>query len=237
MERTRLQKLFSLSGVVPLGAFLLLHLWTAAALLGSHAVYDRQVSFLHGAGLGVLEVVLILGPLLFHAAYGMWIGLQRRPREHAYDSDLMLSLERVSGVIVLVFVVAHLWETRVPTWTGHLLVGSYSTKLVEQLSSLQGGIPWIALGYLVGMAATVFHLVNGLTSFSITWGLTKTPIAQRRARLFFRAAGLLFFVIGSATIIELATGTRFFLAERPSTAGVCGSAALPTPSALPSASP
>jgi succinate dehydrogenase/fumarate reductase cytochrome b subunit (b558 family) len=238
MDRTRLQKLFSLSGVVPLGAFLLLHLWTAAALLSSHGVYDRQVSFLHGGPvLGFLEVVLVLVPLVFHAGYGLWVSLQRRPAKHAYDSDLMLVLERISGVIVLVFVVAHLWETRVQTWTGHLLVGSYSTRLVERLSSLSGGVPWIALGYLVGIAATVFHLVNGMSSFCVTWGIAKTPVAVHRTRLLVRALGILFFTIGAATVIELATGTRFVSPEQPSTAGVCGSAAPPTQSALPSARP
>lgn len=237
MDRTRAQKLFSLSGVVPLGAFLLLHLWTAAALLSSHAVYDRQVSFLHGGPvLGVLEIVLILVPLLFHAGYGMWIGLQRPPAKHAYDSHLMLSLQRSTGALVLVFIVAHLWETRVQTWTGHLLVGGYSTRLVAQLSTLNGGIPWIALGYLVGIAATLFHLVNGMTSFCITWNLVKTAAAQHRARLLFRAVGILFFAVSAATVIELATGARFFAAEQPGSPGLCGSASLPTPSALPSAS-
>jgi succinate dehydrogenase/fumarate reductase cytochrome b subunit (b558 family) len=236
-DRTRLQKLFSLSGVVPLGAFLLLHLWTAIALLSSHAIYDRQVSLLHGGPiLGLLEIVFVLVPLLFHAGYGVWLALQPRPSKHAYDGDRMLSLERISGVIVLVFVVAHLWGTRVPTWTGHLLVGSYSTKLVAQLSSLSGGVPWIALGYLVGIAATIFHLVNGMTSFCATWGIAKTPAARHRARLLFRGLGILFFTASTATVLELATGARFFAAEPPGTPGFCGSAA-PTPSALPSASP
>lgn len=239
MDRTRAQKLFSLSGVVPLAAFLLLHLWTAAALLSSHAVYDRQVAFLHGSRgpiLGFLEIVLVLVPLLFHAGYGMWVGLQPRPAKHAYDSNLMLSLERASGALVLVFIVAHLWETRVQTWTGRLLVGSYSTRLVEQLSSLNGGIPWVALGYLVGIGATVFHLVNGMTSFSVTWGLVKSPAARQRARLLFRTTGIFIFAISAATVLELATGARFFAAEHHEAPAICGSASLPTPSALPSAS-
>jgi succinate dehydrogenase/fumarate reductase cytochrome b subunit (b558 family) len=241
MERTPWQKLFSLSGVAPLGVFLLLHLWTAAALLSSHTAYDRQVSFLHGGPiLGFLEVVLVLVPLLFHAGFGMWLSFVRprqpRPAKHGYDSPLMLSLERVSGAVVLVFVLWHLWQTRLQTWTGHLLVGSYSTKLVEQLSSLQGGIPWVALGYLLGIAATLFHLVNGMTSFCATWGVAKTPAALHRTRLLVRGAGILCFAIGAATVIELATGARFFAAEQPTKAGLCGPAAA-SPNALPGARP
>jgi succinate dehydrogenase/fumarate reductase cytochrome b subunit (b558 family) len=229
MDRTRWQKLFSLSGVVPLGAFLLLHLWTAAALLSSHAIFDRQVAALHGGPiLAILEIGLILVPLLLHALYGIGLSLSRATEPGAYGTPLMRSLERVSGVIVLVFAYWHLWETRVPTWTGRLLVGSYSTSLVARLSTLTGGVPWIALGYLVGLAATVFHLVNGLPSVAETWGYP----GGGRARLLFRALGILLFGMGAATIIELATGTRFFPPERPP-AGACGQ---PSANALPSAS-
>ena len=243
MDRTRWQALFSVSGVVPLGAFLLLHLWTASALLSSHAAYDRQVGSLHGGPvLGLLTVVLILAPLAFHAGYGVWRWVHRPPTgadaapPHAYESDLMLLLERISGVVVLAFVGAHFWETELQTWTGELAVGSYSTKLVEHLSSTRSGIPWVALGYLVGIAATVLHLVNGLTSFSTRWGLTPDRRSQRRARVLFRGAGALLFAVGAASVIELATGAHFFasapapLAFSPAGAsglepGLCGTAA------------
>ncbi len=97
MDRSRFQKLFSLSGVVPLGAFLLLHLWTAAALLTSNATYDRQIAFFHGPIFAFLEIVLVLVPLLFHAGYGMVLAVTPRPEKHAYDSALMVSLERISA--------------------------------------------------------------------------------------------------------------------------------------------
>jgi succinate dehydrogenase / fumarate reductase cytochrome b subunit len=220
----RLRRLHSLTGVVPLGAFLLLHLWTSSALLGSRAAYDRQVGALHGSAvLTALEIVLVLVPLAYHAGYGVWRSLQ--PREaHAYDSDLMHTLERASGVLVLVFLGAHFYELRWQTLIGGLQVSSYSTKLVEHLSWTTGGVPFIALGYLLGIAATIFHLVNGMTSFCITWGYTATELAQRRARLLFRALGVVFFLVGAATVIQLASGIRFFhSAEQPSSAA-CGSA-------------
>ncbi len=235
--RSTARKLFSLSGVVPLGAFVLLHLWTTAALLTSQSTYERQVGVLHGGPVTVaLEVVLILLPLAFHGGYGTWLALQKRPKVHAYGTDLRLSLERISGLVVLLFVIAHLRATLVPAWSGELVVGSYSTRLVEQLSTLGWGIPWTALGYLIGLAATAFHLATGLTSFVTTWGYVRGPRAERRAQLFLRGLGIALFAIGAATIITVATGTRFFGPEAPSSAGLCGSAAVPAPSALPSAS-
>jgi succinate dehydrogenase / fumarate reductase cytochrome b subunit len=220
----RLRRLHSLTGVVPLGAFLLLHLWTSSALLGSRDAYDRQVGALHGSAvLTVLEIVLVLLPLAYHAGYGVWRSLQ--PREaHAYDSDLMHTLERASGVLVLVFIGAHFYELRWQTLTGGLQVGSYSTKVVEHLSWTTGGVPFIALGYLLGIAVTIFHLVNGMTSFCITWGYTATEQAQRRARLVFRALGVVFFLVGAATVIQLASGIRFLRSEEEPSSTACGTA-------------
>ena len=242
-EKTRAEKLFSSSGVVPLGAFVLYHLWMASALLGSHASFDRQSAFLHEGAMGsvftFLELVLVVLPLVFHAAYGIYLSLQRTTA-HSYESDLMRSLERVTGVVILVFVIWHTWQTRVPTLNGAVIAPDYSSRLTEQLSTTSSGIPWTALAYLVGLAATAFHLVAGLNSACVTWSIPATFAGRARARVLFRAIGILFFAVSSATVLELATGTRFFPAEPPSSSGVCGSAAIvatPPPAPSSSASP
>lgn len=220
---TLAEKLFSLSGVVPLGAFLVLHIWVTSALVGSRAVYDRQVGFLHGGPvMALVGVVLVLAPLAYHAAYGVLRAFRPRAGGHAYDNDLMFLLQRASGIVVLVFVAAHLWELRGET--------AYSSKLIEDLSSTSSGIPFIALGYLVGIAATVFHLVTGLSSFCITWGYTPGPVSQRRARILFRAGGVLLFALAAGIVVQLASGVRWFPSEEAgSTELPCGSAAVTAP--------
>ena len=228
------RKLHSLSGVVPIGAFLLLHIWTTLSIVGSSEVYDRQVAFLHGGPvLGFLEVVLVLIPLAYHGLYGIVRSLQRTdPADppHAYDSSMMVTLQRLSGVVILVFVALHTWEFRGQTWTNGLPVASYSTTLIGHLSSTQVGVPWIAFGYLVGLAASFFHLVNGMTSFFTTWGFTKTPESQRRARVLFRIAGSFFFAVSALMVVQLATGARYFPSEPPkSPATACGTDVPPPP--------
>ena len=234
-----LRKLHSLTGVVPIGAFLFLHLWSTVSIGSSRAVYDRQVGFLHGGPvLGFLEVVLILLPLAYHGLYGAIRSFQPRDEVLTYDSDLMVVLQRVSGAVVLVFIGLHVWEFRVQTWTSGLPVASYSTKLVEHLSSTQAGVPWIALGYLVGTAASLFHLVNGMTSFCNTWAFATNDDARRRLRLLFQFFGILFFVISAALVVQLATGTRIFPVDRGGVDPLlCGDAAVtpPVPSARPTA--
>lgn len=228
------QRLHSLTGVVPLGAFLLFHTWISTSLGGARDVYDRQVGFLHGGPvLGFLEVVLVILPLLYHAVYGVMRSFQPRDPNHGYATDMMVTLQRASGIVVLVFVAVHVWEFRVQTWTHGLAVSSYSTKLVEHLSSTQSGVPFVALGYLVGIAASFFHLTSGLSAFCTTWGYATTLAARRRQRIFFRVLGVLLFALSAALVVQLATGTRFFPIEEPrsNTTPACGSEAVspPTP--------
>ena len=230
-NRDLARRLHSLTGVVPLGAFLFFHLWITSALGSSRDVYDRQIGLLHGGPFfAFLEVVLLIVPLVYHAAYGVMRSLQPRDPNHAYDTDVMLTLQRASGVVVLVFIAAHVWEFRGQTWTHGLAVSSYSTKLTEHLSSTQSGVPFIALGYVAGIAATVFHFANGMTSFCATWGLAKTFEARHRMRVLFRVVGVLLFALSTALVIQIATGSRFFPADEPaSLTQPCGSGVVSTP--------
>lgn len=236
------RRLHSLTGVVPLGAFLFFHLWLTAALGSSRDVYDRQIGFLHGGPFfGFLEVVLVILPLLYHGVYGVIRSLQPRDPNHAYDTDVLLTLQRASGIVVLVFIAAHVWEFRGQTWTHGLAVSSYSTKLAEHLSSTQSGVPFVALGYVAGIAATVFHFANGMTSFCTTWGFAPTFAARQRFRVLFRVVGVVLFALSTALVIQIATGSRLFPAEEPASATQpCGSTigvtAPPPPHAHPSPS-
>jgi succinate dehydrogenase / fumarate reductase cytochrome b subunit len=225
-----LKKLHSLSGVVPLGVFVVLHLWITASIASSRAVYDHQIGLIHSGVLGVLEP-LVIAPLFFHGIYGIVRALGPRDPEHAYDSDVMATLQRISGLAVLVFVGLHVWEFRGATWTQGLGESAYSTKLVQDLSSTRYGVPWIALGYVVGMAASLFHLANGMTSFCTRWGYTRTRAAQDRARLVFRVAGVLLFGLSSAIVVQLATGSRLFpqAADATSSELECGPNAVSPP--------
>ncbi|MBX3190476.1 MAG: hypothetical protein KF819_25980 [Labilithrix sp.] len=236
--RARLRNLHALSGVVPVGVFLVLHLWMVSSLLGSRDAYDRQLAALTGTTVGaVLELVLVLLPLAFHAIYGVWLTWQPQREAHAYPSNLAYVLQRISGIVVLVFVIAHFWDLRAQTWLFGLDERSYTTRLTEHLSWTWLGVPFVALGTLMGIAASIFHLANGMRSFLTTRGFTTTAAARRRADRLFAALGLLFFFTSSAAVIQLATGTRFVPADA-APAAPCGSnAPQPQPSSTSSTGP
>jgi succinate dehydrogenase / fumarate reductase, cytochrome b subunit len=85
--------------------------------------------------------------------------------------------------------------------------------LCEQMSSTMGGVPVIALVYILGIAACVYHFANGLWGFCFSWGITISKRSQQMAAWVFGVVGALVFFLGANTIIHFATG-RGLLEER-----------------------
>jgi succinate dehydrogenase/fumarate reductase cytochrome b subunit len=69
----------SLTGVVPVGVFLLAHLWTNAQALSGQSAFDAAVSEIHHLPyLPAIEVFGIFLPLSFHALYGVKLALEAK---------------------------------------------------------------------------------------------------------------------------------------------------------------
>ena len=78
------RRLFSLSGVVPLGVFLVLHAVTnfravrgESAFLATVRLYERIPA------LPLIEALFVFAPLAVHAALGLWSVAARRPLHEA----------------------------------------------------------------------------------------------------------------------------------------------------------
>jgi succinate dehydrogenase/fumarate reductase cytochrome b subunit (b558 family) len=209
------------------------HLWTNAAMLGGQARFDAEVARIQAIpALPLVEIGGIFAPLAFHAVYGVWIATRgsANPSAYPFARNWMYVLQRVSGVVVLLFVLGHLWEIRVQKWLFGMSVSSFYPTLEAHLSSTTFGIPWIALGYLLGIAASVFHLANGLVTFCMSWGITVGRASQRRAARLFGALGAALFVLATLTVLKLATGMNLLPGDDGETepAPACGpSAAAP----------
>src|SRR5437868_7499055 len=69
-----LRRLHSLSGIVPIGAFLVEHFVSNSEATKGAVAYNEQVRFLTGLPfVSVLEWVFIFLPILYHAFYGFYI--------------------------------------------------------------------------------------------------------------------------------------------------------------------
>jgi succinate dehydrogenase / fumarate reductase cytochrome b subunit len=179
---------------------------------------------------------------------GIVISLEARPRWRAAPGPGLTSylLQRVSGIVVLAFVIWHVGETRIEAWIAELAPEDRFGTLCAQLSATTGGVPLRAVGYLVGLAAATYHLANGLRAFCLGWGITASRRALRRAAAMAAILGLGLFALGATTIIYLSTGIRLVAdasaldepspADCPAAATVLGTPARSVPAA-PTADP
>lgn len=121
----------------------------------------------------VLEIFIIFLPLLFHSIYGVYIAFTAKSNlsNFGYFRNWMFMLQRITGILTLIFVAWHVWETRIAIGFGW----------AELNYSLMEGIltePFFFWFYIVGVISTTFHFANGLWSFCVSWGITVSPRSQ-----------------------------------------------------------
>ena len=216
-----LRKVFSLTGVAPIGCFLVMQLWSySSALNGRHAFASSTANASHSAYSWVFEALLIWLPLLFHAVYGIVISFEARPntRLYPYARNWAYVLQRVSGIVVLLFIGHHAYRVPIQVALGNLDQNDVFAELCATLSStVTGGIPAVAVGYLVGIAAACYHFANGLTNFCFSWGITTSRRASRRVAGVAGLVAIAMFALGASSVIYFATGSRVVLGWPAST--------------------
>jgi succinate dehydrogenase / fumarate reductase cytochrome b subunit len=168
------RRLHSLLGVIPVGIFLMQHLVVNHYATGGAASFNKAANFMGNLPFRILlETVVIFLPLLFHAIYGLYIAFTANNNvgRYGYFRNWMFMLQRVSGVITLIFVAWHVWETRI--------AAAFGTEVNFQMMENILSSPFMFWFYVVGILSTVFHFANGLWSFLVSWGITITPRSQR----------------------------------------------------------
>jgi succinate dehydrogenase cytochrome b subunit len=188
-----LRRLHSLSGIVPIGGFLAFHLYENYTATRGADAYNKMTRTLQDLPFAVpMEIAIIIVPLLFHGIYGLFVTSTAKPNviSNPYVRNWMYFVQRVTGVIVFAFILFHLWTTRLVQIQDH-----ESLDLFRQVQAAVAN-PWIYAFYLAGILSATFHLSNGVWSFSIVWGLTIGPRAQRRMLYVSAAVFLVLSYIG-----------------------------------------
>ncbi len=192
-----LRRLHSLSGLVPIGVYMLFHVYLAnAAVLAGPKAFDAVAEGLESTPWFVLlgiEILFLWLPIGFHGIYGLFIV---REAEHnftayPYTRNVFYSLQRISGVIAFLFLGFHMYTTRFYNYVWGVPI-NYAT--------MHGwmGNPVVFAIYLIGVLASVFHLTNGVSTFCITWGITVGARAQHAVQT---ACTLLFVAMGAAGLL------------------------------------
>jgi len=196
-------RLFSLSGLIPVGAFLIVHLVTNASVLSGPGTFQSRVDMIHSLGplLVPIEWAFIFLPMLFHATVGFVIIAGGMPNvgSYPYVGNVRYTLQRATGMIAFAFIIWHVIQLH---WMGAPLGGGRFDPHHASSSAAVALQPLlVTILYAVGVLSAVFHLSNGLWTLGITWGLWTSPAAMRRASWVSVVVGIL---LGGAGLGALA---------------------------------
>lgn len=173
-----LRRLHSLSGILPIGLFLIFHLSANSVSIFSAENYNLIINFLRSLPfVELIEWAVLFLPIAFHAIYGVIIYKTAKPNhfQYSYIENLRYILQRATGMIALVYIIYHIFQFR----TVHELDYNYIAKSLASTQSIDF-LPQIPLinpfsiywFYIIGIVSSVYHLANGIWSFCITWGIT-----------------------------------------------------------------
>lgn len=193
-----LRRLHSLSGIFPVGFYLLEHMVSNAFATNGPAAYGKQVAFLVSVPfLVVVEATFIFLPILFHALYGFWIWVRGESNvsDYPWAGNWMYTLQRWTGGIAFAYIVFHTWEMR---FTGvHLPENPYAAFGKVQ-TAFQND--WVVAFYVVGIVAAVWHFSYGVWLFAAKWGITVGEHARRRFGYVCLAMGIAFLAVWLLTV-------------------------------------
>lgn len=196
------RRLHSLLGVVPIGIFLVQHLVVNHFAVYGEESFNKAANFMAGLPFVILlEIFIIYLPILYHAVLGVYIVFTAKNNvsRFGYFRNWMFKLQRWTGIITLIFIAWHVWETRVQVGLGN---ADLDYSLMEGILTN----PFMFWFYIIGVVSAVFHFANGLWSFCVTWGITQTPKSQRAMTYVALLVFLAVSYIGVRTLIQFAYG-------------------------------
>lgn len=187
-ENYFLHKLHSLTGIVPVGFYMVQHLTLNSFSLAGPKQFDGVIGFFESLPKHILlgaEILLIWLPLLFHAVYGLFIHNRSEQNyvgtRYRWSQNRMYTLQRWTGILIFFFLVYHIATTTGAKYIqGSADVISYAAWRTK-LTSLYG--LWLAV-YMIGVAASSYHLAYGIWNFCIRWGISISDQAQNRLQRF-----------------------------------------------------
>lgn len=196
------RRLHSLLGVIPVGFFLVEHLFMNYFATKGADAFVEQVEWLWGIPfLLVMEIFFIFLPLLYHGIYGLYIVFQAKNNVGNFGTfrNYMFMLQRVTGVLTLLFVFWHVWETRI-----QVALHDYNPEQLANLMHTLVSNPVVLGIYILGVIAAVFHFSNGMWAFLVSWGITVGPRAQRISTWVWAGVFVLVSYLGVSSLLAFA---------------------------------
>jgi len=198
-----LRRLHSLSGIVPVGLFLIEHFISNAFATRGPAAYSKQVELLSGFPfVFYLELFGIWIPIAYHGLYGLYIWYRGdgNVSEYPWTGNWLYTSQRWTGAIAFFYMG---WHTYTMRFSGiHILThpGAAFGKVQAEFQS-----PWAVAFYAVAILCASWHFAYGLWLFAAKWGITTGDRARRKFGYVCVVIALLFIGVGAATMYSFLT--------------------------------
>ena len=230
-----LRRLHSLTGIAPIGVFLISHMLTnssiAWGLADSHknelghggvATFQHEVNFIHSIPFLLIIELTLWVSIAFHSILGFVYAAtgSSNTAHYGYAANWRYRLQRLSGYVGVVFIFYHVatlrwgWTFLVPggtQWSGEFAASTTAAVLRGGPQGISLAAIAVAFFYFAGVSLLVFHFANGLWTAAITWGLTVSRESQRRW-------GYVCGAVGAGLMLMAWSSLGVFLAMEPDAA-------------------
>lgn len=191
-----LRKVHQLTGIVPLGMFFFVHMWTNSAALNGPKSFNEHVQTIHDMPyLIFIEIFGIFLPLVFHSVYGVLISAEAKPNvlNYGYARNWFYLFQRVTGIFLFFFLLFHILNFRFGLIPGlNLVPVAGNADRAFAIVSAEFQITWVLVIYILGVIATAWHLAYGFYLFAVDWGIVIGQKAQKVT--LFASLGLALFL-------------------------------------------
>ncbi len=197
------RRLHSLSGIFPIGFFILEHFFSNAFATNGGAAYNENVRFLTGLPFVLwLEIAFIYVPIAYHAAYGLWIWWRGEANvaDYPFVGNWMYTLQRYTGIVTLIYIVWHTWTMR---FSGAHIITHSEIAYAKVWAELQQ--PWAVVFYFIGLACVSFHFAYGVWLFAAKWGFVVGQQGRRRFAVVCLVFGLALAAVASGSVYAFIT--------------------------------
>lgn len=178
-----LRKLHQLTGIVPLGAFFFVHLYTNSTAMNGAKVFNEHVGDIHEMPyLLFIEIGGIFLPLMFHSIYGILISSEAKPNalRYGFAQNWFYIFQRVTGIYLFFFLLFHILNFRFGLIPGlNLTPVAGNADKAFAIVSTEFQITWVLVIYILGLLATAWHLAYGFFLFAVDWGIVIGEKAQK----------------------------------------------------------
>ncbi len=187
-----LRRLHTVAGLWLAFVYFAFFLVPMSSAFGGAASFNETASYISRLPLaGLAFTLLVLAPLMFHAAMGVSLLYTSSFNVISYGfyRNWMYALQRVTGIVVVPFAAYHIAKTILPfAFTGRFADFAFMQALM--------GTAWVRALYSAGVLCAAFHIGNGVASALSSLGITGSKRSQDAFSMAMWIVTLVFAVWG-----------------------------------------